>query len=58
MLYALLLELLYKSLALAVTSYVACYLSSEYLEAWIEFTRAYITVLDLLHSEERLPLRV
>lgn len=57
MLYEILLELLYKSFALAVTTWIASYLSSEYLEALIEFTRAYITVIDLLYSEERLPTR-
>lgn len=58
MLYEIFLELIHKSLALAVTIWVADYLSSEYLEALIEFTRAYITVIDLLYSEERLPARI
>ena len=58
MLCALLLELAYKSLALAVTVWVAHYLTSDYLDALIEFTRAYITIIDLLYSEERLPLRI
>jgi len=53
-----LLELAYKSLALAATVWVASSLSSEYLEALIEFTRIYINVIDLLHAEGRLPLRV
>ena len=49
-------ELLYKSLALAVTVWVAHYLTNTYIEALTEFTRAYITIVDLLYSEERLPL--
>ena len=58
MLCALLVELAYKSLALAVTVWVAHYLTSEYLDALIEFTRIYIQVVDLLYSEERLPFRI
>lgn len=58
MLYALLLELASKTLALFLTVSVAHYLSGEYVEALIEFTRAYITIIDLLYSENRLPLRV
>lgn len=58
MLPELLLELAYKSLALAVTVWVAHYLTSEYTEAVIEFIRASITIIDLLYSEERLPLRL
>lgn len=58
MLLSLLLELAYKSLALAVTIWVADYLSSTYLEALVEFARVYITVVDLLYAEGRLPARV
>jgi hypothetical protein len=58
MLYALLFALAYKSLALFLTVEVAHYISTAYVEALIEFTRAYITVVDLLYSEERLPLRL
>ena len=52
------LEFLYKALALAVTVWAAHYLSTGYLEALIEFTRAYITVIDLLYAEGRLPTRI
>ena len=58
MLCEVLVEFLYKSVALAATVWVANYLSTEYLEALIEFTRAYITVIDLLHAEGRLPTRI
>ena len=58
MLLALLIEILYKCLALSVTITIANYLCSEYVEALIEFTRAYITVVDLLYAEGRLPARI
>ena len=58
MLSELLLEIAYKSLALVVTVWAAHYLTSIYLEALVEFTSAYITIIDLLYSEERLPLRL
>ena len=51
-------ELFYKSLALAATVWLAHYLTTEYVEALIDVSRAYITVIDLLYSEERLPLRI
>lgn len=53
-----LLELAYKSLALAATVWVASSLSSAYLEALVEFTRVYINVIEVLYAEGRLPLRV
>ena len=58
MLAALLVELLYKTLALTITIWIAQYLTSEYVEALIEFTRAYIQVVDLLYAEGRLPVRI
>ncbi len=58
MLLALLVELVYKSAALAVTVWAFHYLTSVYTEALVEFTRTYITIIDLLYSEERLPLRI
>lgn len=57
MLLALLLELLFKFVALAVTVWAAHYLTTTYIEALLEFARAYLTVLDLLYAQERLPLR-
>lgn len=58
MLGTVLLELLYKALALAVTVWAAHYLTSSYLHAILDFTRAYLAVLELVYAEERLPLRV
>ena len=58
MLAALLVELLYKGLELAVTIWAAHYLTTKYLEALLEFGRAYLTVLELVYEQERLPLRV
>lgn len=58
MLYEILLELLYKALALAVTVWAAHYLTTTYVDAVLEFGRAYLTVLELVYAEERLPLRV
>lgn len=58
MLYEVFLEFLYKAASLALTIWAANYLSTEYLEALIEFTRAYITVIDLLYAEGRLPTRI
>ena len=58
MVYGVVFELAYKSFALAVTFWVADYLSSSYVEALIEFTRAYITVIDLLYSQEQRPVRI
>lgn len=58
MLLSLLLELAYKSLALAVTVWVAHYLTTSYLEALVEFTRVYITVVDILYEEGRVPFRI
>ena len=58
MLYEVLLELLYKVVALAVTVWAAHYLTTAYLEALLEFAHAYLTVLDLVYVQERLPLRV
>ncbi|KAK5171843.1 uncharacterized protein LTR77_003479 [Saxophila tyrrhenica] len=57
MLYALLFELAYKSLALVVTVWVAQFLTSQYLEALVEFTRIYINVIDLLYADRQAPLR-
>lgn len=57
MLDALLLELLFKSIALAVTVWAAHHLTTAYLEALLEFARVYLSVLELVHAEERLPLR-
>ena len=51
-------EIAYKGFALMVTVWAAHYLTSIYLEALVEFTSAYITIIDLLYSEERLPLRL
>ena len=31
--------------------------STEYIEAVIEFTRAYITIIDLVYAEQRVPAR-
>lgn len=58
MLDALLLELLYKTFALAVTVWAAQYLTTNFIEGVVEFTAVYITVLDLLYRNERLPMRV
>ena len=58
MLVAFFIELLYKCLALSITVTIANYICSEYVEALIEFTRAYITVVDLLYAEGRLPARI
>jgi hypothetical protein len=58
MLSALVVELVYKSAALAATIWAFNYLTSIYAEALVEFTRTYITIVDLLYSEERLPLRI
>lgn len=58
MLHVLLLELLYKALALAVTVWAAHHLASIYLEALVDFSRAYLTLLELLYADERSPLRV
>lgn len=57
MLLQLLVELAYKSIALAATVWVAHFLSSEYLKALVEFTRLYITVIDLVYAE-RLQARI
>ena len=58
MLAVLLVELFYKCLALAATVWVAHYLTTDYIDALIDFSRTYITIIDLLYSEERLPLRI
>lgn len=58
MLLQVLLELLYRALVLGVTFWAAHYLTTTYIEALLEFTRAYLTVLDLVYAQERLPLRV
>ena len=58
MLAEVLLELLYKSLALAVTVWATHYLTTTYVQAVIEFTRAYLAVLDFLYSHGRLPTLV
>lgn len=58
MLLALAVEFAYKSAALAVTIWAFNSLISIYTEALVEFTRTYITIIDLLYTEERLPLRV
>jgi len=52
------LELVCKSVALAVTVWAAHFLTSQYLEALIDFTRMYITIVDLLYAEGRLPTRL
>lgn len=57
MLVDLLVEVTYKCAALLATVWVAQHLTSVYTEALLEFTRAYITIIDLLYSEDRLPLR-
>jgi len=58
MLHDILLELLYKVLALAVIVWTAHYLTPTHIEAVLDFTRAYLTVLELLYAEERLPLKI
>lgn len=58
MLSALFAELLCKTLALLFVVYTFHTISTEYLEAVVEATRAYITVVDILYTRERLPLRV
>jgi len=58
MLCEIILELVCKSVALAVTVWAAHFLTSQYLEALIDFTRMYITVVDLLYAEGRLPTRL
>ena len=55
MLAAVVAEVVYKSLALLVTVWIAEYVSHEYLQALVEFTRAYITVLELIHTERQRP---
>ena len=57
MLCAVFAEVLFKTIGLLLTVYVAESLTTEYIEALIDATRAYITVIDLLYSQERLPLR-
>ena len=57
MLAGLLVEITYKCAALLATVWVAEHLTSVYTEAVLEFTRAYITIIDLLYSEDRRPLR-
>ena len=51
-------ELSYKALTLAVTVSIAHYLTTEYITALIEATKAYLAVLDLIYARDRLPLRV
>ena len=48
----LLLELTYKILALQVVIWAARYLTREYLEAVLEFTRAYLTIVELIYSRD------
>lgn len=58
MLAAVLLELLFKVCALAVTVWAAHYLTTTYIQAVLEFGRAYLAVLEIVYAQERLPLRV
>lgn len=53
--YGMLLQLAYNCLAVLVTAEVAYYLSTEYIKALIEGTRAYLTIVELLYGHERLP---
>ena len=51
-------EVSYKVIALAITISIAHYLTTEYITALIEATKAYLAVIDLLYARDRLPLRV
>ena len=53
-----LVEISYKVVALAVTVSIAHYLTTEYITALIEATKAYLAVIDLIYARDRLPLRV
>lgn len=58
MLTALLIELAFRTIALLLTVWAAPRLTSRYIEAFTEIAKAYITIVDLLYTHERLPLRV
>ena len=53
-----LVEISYKVVALAVTVSIAHYLTTEYITALIEATKAYLAVIDLIYARDRLPLRL
>jgi len=52
-----LLALIYKFISVLCIEYIFYYLSTEYVEAAIEFTQAYIQVLDLIRSQREGELR-
>lgn len=58
MLLAVLLELFCKVVLLLLTIQVSYTLTTEYINAVVEAGRAYLTIYELLYSQERLPLRI
>lgn len=55
---ALFTELICKAAALIFTAWVANILATEYTNAVVEAGRAYLTIVEILYTRERLPPRV
>lgn len=51
-------ELVFKSSALLLTHWAACFLAQDYLDTLREAVRNYLSIVDLLYNQERRPLRV
>jgi hypothetical protein len=58
MLPVLLIHLGYRIIALEATVNAVHFLTTSYVEALIEIARAYLTIIYLLYSRDRLPLRL
>lgn len=51
-------ELVFKSSALLFTRWAAIFLAEDYLHTLRQAARDYLSIIELLYTQERLPLRI